>query len=98
MEMYDGLAREYEFQNTVAERPGSAGENGARLRKAEAERKRKGLDHGRAKSTSGVREERRSRLGFVIGNPRRARKAAGIVSKAVQQSSGVVVIYVILDQ
>ena len=49
-------------------------------------------------STSGVREERQSRLGFVIGNPRRARKAAGIVSKAVQQSSGVVVIYVILDQ
>ena len=66
--------------------------------KAEAERERKGLDHGRAKSTSGVREERRSRPGFVIGNPRRARKAAGIVSKAVQQSSGVVVIYVILDQ
>ena len=70
----------------------------------EAEAERKGLDPDRANSTKSWSrasgKKRRSRPGFVIGSvaPSANAGTAGIVSKAVQQSSAVVGIYVILDQ
>ena len=60
--------------------------------------KAKGLDHDRARQH--LRRQGRETEQTGVRNRKLApgAKTAGIVSKAVQQSSEVVVIYVILDQ
>lgn len=94
------LQGKYEFQNSVAERPGSAGEDGSQLSyEAEAERERKRSRPRPCKAApqaSGKRETKQT----GVRNRKLApgAKPAGIVNKAVQQSLEVVVIYVILDQ
>lgn len=71
------LQGRYEFQNTIAGRPGSAGENGVvePVYEAEAEEKVSTTAvQGAHRSWSQASGKRRSRLGFVIGNSRRVRK------------------------